>query len=71
MDVQLVGHWVVGHMQPHDIQTPHPPFQGLMMSRKNGASPLIKASVTVGTRRALTGGFRVIKAPRDDLWGLP
>src|SRR5262252_2106505 len=26
MDVQLVGHLVVGHIQPHEIQTQHPHF---------------------------------------------
>src|SRR5262245_65604081 len=37
------------------------------MSRKNGGGQIIKASVTVVTRIALTGGFRVIEATLDDL----
>jgi len=70
IDVQLVGNLVVGHIQPHEIQTQHPHFQGLMMSGKNRIGQIIKACVTVGTRIALTGGFRVIKATLDDLCGL-
>src|SRR5215813_2201838 len=38
------------------------------MSRKQGVGQIIKASVTVVTRIALTGGFRVIKATLDDLY---
>ena len=67
IDVQLVGNLVVGHIQPHEIQTQHPHFQGLMMSCKNRVRQIIKACVTVGTRIALTGGFRVIKATLDDM----
>src|SRR5215813_9623340 len=40
------------------------------MSRKQGVGQIIKASVTVVTRIALTGGFRVIKATLDDLYRL-
>jgi insertion element IS1 protein InsB len=40
------------------------------MSRKNGVGQIIKASVTVVTLIALTGGFRVIKATLDDLYRL-
>ena len=40
------------------------------MSRKNGVGQIIKACVTVVTLIALTGGFRVIKAALDDLFGL-
>jgi hypothetical protein len=38
-----------------------------MMSGKNGVRQIIKTCVTVGTRIALPGGFRVIKAALDDL----
>src|SRR5215510_5077135 len=41
-----------------------------MLSRKNGVGQIIKASVTVVTLIALTGGFRVIKATLDDLYRL-
>jgi hypothetical protein len=67
IDVQLVGNVVVGHIQPHEIQTQHPHFQGLMMSGNNRVSQIIKACITVMTLIALTGGFRVIKATLDDL----
>ena len=40
------------------------------MSGKDGVSQIIKAFVTVVTRIALPGGFRVIKAALDDLGGL-
>ena len=40
------------------------------MSGKNGVSQIIKAFVTIGTLITLTGGFRVIKAALDDLFGL-
>ena len=41
-----------------------------MMSSKNGVRHIIKALVTVVTLVALTGGFRVITAALDDLFGL-
>jgi hypothetical protein len=41
-----------------------------MMSRKNSVGQVIKACATVGTLIALTGGFRIIKAAPDDLFGL-
>ena len=41
-----------------------------MMARKDGVGQIIKASVTVVTLVALTGGFRVIKTTLDDLFGL-
>jgi len=41
-----------------------------MMAGKNGVGQLIKACVTGVTLLALTGGFRVIKAALDDLFGL-
>src|SRR5712692_4615745 len=41
-----------------------------MMARKDGVGQIIKASVTVVTLVALTGGFRVIKAALDDVFGL-
>src|SRR5215470_6735147 len=37
------------------------------MSGKNRVGPIIKTCVTVVTRIALTGGFRVIKATLDDV----
>ena len=40
------------------------------MSRKDGIGQIIKAFVTVVTHVALTGGFRVITAALDDLFGL-
>ena len=40
------------------------------MSGKDGVGQIIKACVTVVTLIALTGGFRVIKAALDDLFGL-
>jgi len=41
-----------------------------MMSSKNGVSQIIKAFVTVVTLVALTGGFCIIKATLDDVFGL-
>ena len=41
-----------------------------MMARTDGVGQIIKASVTVVTLVALTGGFRVIKTTLDDLFGL-
>src|SRR6516162_6963611 len=41
-----------------------------MMSRENGICQIIKACVTVMTLIALTGGFRVIQATLDDVFGL-
>src|SRR5713101_1813111 len=41
-----------------------------MMSGKDGVSQIIKACVTVMTRIALPGGFRVIKATLDDMFRL-
>ena len=41
-----------------------------MMARKDGGGQIIKASVTVVTLVALTGGFRVIKTTLDDVCGL-
>src|SRR5712691_3666391 len=41
-----------------------------MRARKNGVGQIIKAGVAVGTRIALTCGFRVIKAALDDRRGL-
>jgi len=40
------------------------------MSRKDGVGQIIKALVTVVTLVTLTGGFRVIKAALDDVFGL-
>ena len=40
-----------------------------MMASKDGVGEIIKAGVTVVTRIALTGGFRVIKTALDHLWG--
>ena len=40
------------------------------MSSKDGVGQVIKACVTVGTLRALTGQLRVIKATLDDVFGL-
>jgi hypothetical protein len=57
-------------MQSHEIETQHPDLQRLMMSRKDGVSQIIKALVTVVTLVALTGGFRVITATLDDVFGL-
>jgi hypothetical protein len=53
---------LIRYIQSHEIQTQHPYFQGLMMSRKHGVSKIIKACVTGGTLLALTGQYRVIKA---------
>jgi hypothetical protein len=41
-----------------------------MMASKDGVGEIIKACVTVGTRIALRGGFRVIKVTLDTLCGL-
>jgi hypothetical protein len=68
--VQFVGNVVVGQMLAPKIQTQYPPLERLMMSGKTGVCPSIKPCVTVGTRRALPGGFRVIKAALDDVFGL-
>jgi hypothetical protein len=40
-------------------------LERLMRSSKNGVRSIIKTCVTVGTRRALTGGFRVLEAALD------
>ena len=68
--VQFVGNLVVGQIQAHEIQTQYPQLERLMMAGKNGVRQIIKTCVTVGTLIALTGGFRVIKAALDDLFGL-
>src|SRR5712691_8130234 len=70
IDGQLVGNLLIRQIQPHKIQTQDPHFQRLMMSCKNGVGQVIKACVTVGTRIALTGRLRVIKATLDDVFGL-
>ncbi len=70
MHIQLLGNLVIRQIQAHEIQAQYPHFQRLMMSCKNGVRQIIKACVTVGTRIALTCGFRVIKAALDDLCGL-
>jgi hypothetical protein len=54
-------------MQAHEIQTPYPHLERLMMSGKNGVRQIIKTCVTGGTRIALPGGFGVIKAALADL----
>jgi len=41
-----------------------------MMVRKDGVGQIIKACVTVVTLVALAGGFRVITAALDDVFGL-
>jgi hypothetical protein len=41
-----------------------------MMFGKNSVRQIIKASVPVMTLITLTGGFGIIKAPLDDLYGL-
>ena len=40
-----------------------------MMARKNSVCQIIKTFVTVSTLIALMGGFRIIKATLDDLFG--
>src|SRR5215475_12875651 len=42
----------------------------MRQTTKNRVGQIIKTCVTVVTRIALTGGFRVIKATLDDLLGL-
>jgi hypothetical protein len=68
--IQLLGNLVMGYIQAHEIETLHPPFQRLLISRKNRVRQVIKACMTVRTRIALTGGFRVITAALDDVSGL-
>ena len=68
--IQLVGHGVVGHIQPHEIETQHPHFSGLMMSRKHGVCQIIKACIAVFTRLTLTCQFLIIKAALPDVFGL-
>ena len=70
MERQFVSNLLIRYIQSHEVQTQYPHFQRLMMSRKNGVGQIIKASVTVVTLVALTGGFRVIKAALDDVRGL-
>ena len=41
-----------------------------MMARKDGVGQIIKACITVVTLVTLTGGFRVITAALDDVFGL-
>jgi hypothetical protein len=64
---QFFCNLVVGQVQPHEIETQDPHFQGLMMAGKDGVSQIIKAFVTVVTLIALTIWFRVIKATLDDM----
>src|SRR5262252_2986056 len=61
---------LIREIQSHEIQTQHPDFQRLMMSRKNGVGQIIKTCVTIMILVALTGRLRVIKAAFDDLFGL-
>src|SRR5262249_18176747 len=65
-----VGNLLIREIQSHEIETQHPDLQRLMMSRKDSVSQIIKALVTVVTLVALTGGFRVITATLDDVFGL-
>jgi Cell Wall Hydrolase len=65
-----VGNLLIRQIQSHEVETQYPYFQRLMMARKDGVSQIIEACVTVGTLVALTGGFRVIKAALDDVFGL-
>src|SRR5262245_31431031 len=67
---QFVSNLLIRYIQSPEVQTQYPHFQRLMMSRKNGVGQIIKASVTAVTLVALTGGFRVIKAALDDVFGL-
>jgi len=69
LHVQLVGNLFIRQIQSHEIQAQYPNFQRLRMARKNSVCQIIKTFVTVGTLRALTGGFRVIKAALDALCG--
>jgi hypothetical protein len=70
MQRQFLCHLFIRYLQAHEIQTHYPDFQRLMRSRKDGVGQIIKALVTVVTRIALTGGFRVIKAALDGMFGL-
>jgi hypothetical protein len=56
-------------MQAHAIQTQYPHFQRLMVTGKNRVGYIIKACIAVLTRRALTGGLRIITTALDDLCG--
>src|SRR5215813_12180114 len=58
---------LIREIQSHEIQTQHPDFQRLMMSRKNGVGQVIKTCVTVVTLIALTDQLCVIKAALDDV----
>ena len=66
---QFVGNLLIRQIQSHEVQTQYPHFQRLMMSGKNSVRQIIKASVTVMTLITLTGGFGIIKALLDDLYG--
>src|SRR5262245_18639597 len=61
---------LIREIQSHKIQTHHPDFQRLMMSRNNDVGQDIKPCVTIVTLVALTGRRRVSKATLDDLCGL-
>jgi len=67
MEGQRVGHVLIQPVASHKIQTQDPHFQRLVMASKDGVGQVIKACVTVVTRIALTGRFRVIKAALDHL----
>src|SRR5207249_11583821 len=67
---QFLCNLLIREIQSHEIQTQHPDFQRLMMSRKNRVGQVIKTCVTLATLVALTGRLRVIKAALDDLFGL-
>ncbi len=70
MQCQFFCNLVVGQVQSHEVEAQDPHLQGLMMPGKDGVGSIIKAFVAVVTLIALTGGFRVIKAALDDLFGL-
>ena len=57
-------------IEPHEVETPYPHFQRLMMSGKNSIRQIIKALVTIRTLITLTGGFGVVKATLHGLCGL-
>jgi hypothetical protein len=67
--VSFVGNVCIRQIQAHAIPTQYPHFQRLMVTGKHGVGSIITACIAVFTRRALTGGFRIITTALDDLCG--
>jgi hypothetical protein len=65
VQAQLFGDLAVGEVQPHEGQAQNPNPQRLMVSRKNGACQVIKASIAVLAPVALAMTPSIIVAVAD------